>query len=48
MINNILLALITLCIIGIAMACLATQPSFGGIAHVEIPTDDIEIIFIQE
>jgi len=48
MTNNILLTLITLCFIGIVIACLATQPSFGSIAHVEIPTDEIEIIFIQE
>lgn len=48
MTNNILLFLMTLCVIGIIMACLATVPSFGGVAHVEIPTDEIEIIFIQE
>ena len=46
MTNNILLFLITLCVIGIVMACLATDVSFGGIAQVEIPTSEIEIKFI--
>lgn len=48
MTNNILLFLISLCIIGIAMACLATVPSFGStsIALVDVPTSEIEIEFV--
>ena len=48
MTNNILLFLIALCIIGIAMACLATVPSFGGVAQIEIPTNENEIIFVAD
>ena len=48
MTNNILLFLIALCVIGIAMACLATVPSYGGVAQIEIPTNEIEIIFISD
>lgn len=48
MTNNILLALIILCFIGIIMACLATVPTYGGIAQVEIPTSEIEISFIAD
>jgi hypothetical protein len=48
MTNNVLLFLISLCIIGIAMACLATVPSFGAIAQIEIPSDEIEIIFVSD
>ena len=46
MTNKILLFLIACCFIGIILSCLATVPSFGGIAHVEIPSDEIEIEFI--
>ena len=48
MTNNILLFLISLCIIGIAMACLATVPSFGStsIALVDVPMSEIEIEFV--
>jgi hypothetical protein len=45
MTNKILLFLISCSFIGIIMACLATVPSFGAIAHVEIPSDEIEITF---
>ena len=46
MTNNILLFLIALCIIGIAMACLATVPSFGSpLGNITIPHDEIEITF---
>jgi hypothetical protein len=47
MTNNILLILIILSFIGFLMACLATDVSFAApIAHVEIPTSEIEITFI--
>ena len=46
MINKILLFLMTLCIIGIVMACLATVPSYGlPNVNVTIPHDEIEIDF---
>jgi hypothetical protein len=48
MTNKLLLFLIACCFIGITMACLATVPSFGAIAHVEIPTNEIEILFIAD
>ena len=46
MTNKLLLLLIALSFIGIIMACLATVPSYGSVAHVEIPSDEIEIEFI--
>ena len=49
MTNNILLTLITLCIIGIIMACLASvPPSFGStsMALVDVPMNEIEIEFV--
>ena len=46
MINKILLFLITCCVIGIILACLATVPSFSSpIVNVTIPHDEIEITF---
>ena len=45
MTNKILLFLIACCFIGVLMSCLATVPSFGAVAHVEIPSDEIEITF---
>ena len=48
MTNKILLLLIALSFIGIIMACLATVPSYGGIAHVEIPSNEIEILFVAD
>ncbi len=48
MTNKILLILIALCFIGIIMACLATVPTYGGVAQVEIPTSEIEILFIAD
>jgi hypothetical protein len=48
MTNKILLFLIACCFIGIILACLATDVSYGGIAHVEIPTSEIEILFISD
>ena len=46
MINKLLLFLMTFCVIGILMACLATVPSFGlPLANVTIPHDEIEITF---
>ena len=49
MTNNILLFLMSLCVIGIIMACLATDVSFGAttsIAIVDVPMNEIEIEFI--
>ena len=46
MTNKILLVLIALCFVGIIMACLATIPSYGSVARVEIPSNEIEIEFI--
>ena len=48
MTNKILLVLIALCFIGIIMACLATVPSYGSVAHVEIPSNEIEILFVAD
>ena len=48
MTNKILLFLIACCFIGVLMSCLATVPSFGAVAHVEIPTNEIEILFIAD
>jgi len=48
MTNKILLVLIALCFIGIIMSCLATVPSYGSVAHVKIPSNEIEIEFIAD
>ena len=48
MTNKILLFLIACCFIGIIMACLATDVSFGStiIGFVDVPTSEIEIEFV--
>ena len=48
MTNKILLVLIALSFIGFIMACLATAPSYGSVAHVEIPSNEIEILFVAD
>ena len=48
MTNTILKILILISFLGVIFSCLATVPSYGSTALIEIPSDEIEIIFVAD